>query len=121
MGIRQAGGGEIRSRERCQRLRQIGRQDVAGWPNAPRGLYFTRVGYWTESIASNAKSAEVAKDSKEFHDQLHAMDYLVYAHLQLSQDGKAKAVLEQMKAVTGIPRRSSSGRSPWRHPLPAMP
>ena len=52
---------------------------------------FTRVGYWTESIASNAKSAEVAKDSKEFHDQLHAMDYLVYAHLQLSQEEKAKA------------------------------
>jgi tetratricopeptide (TPR) repeat protein len=75
-------------------------------PDAPHALHmpshiFTRVGYWTESIASNAKSAEVAKDSKEFHDQLHAMDYLVYAHLQLSQDGKAKAVLEQMKAVTG--------------------
>ncbi len=75
-------------------------------PDAPHALHmpshiFTRVGYWTESIASNAKSAEVAKDSKELHDQLHAMDYLVYAHLQLGQDQKAKAVLEQMKAVSG--------------------
>jgi tetratricopeptide (TPR) repeat protein len=75
-------------------------------PDAPHALHmpshiFTRVGYWSESIDSNAKSAEVAKDSKELHDQLHAMDYLVYAHLQLGEDKKAKAVLEQMKAVSG--------------------
>ena len=75
-------------------------------PDAPHALHmpshiFTRVGYWAESIASNAKSAEVAKESKELHDQLHAMDYLVYAHLQLGQDEKAKAVLEQIKAVSG--------------------
>jgi tetratricopeptide (TPR) repeat protein len=75
-------------------------------PDAPHALHmpshiFTRVGYWAESIASNAKSAEVAMESKELHDQLHAMDYLVYAHLQLGQDEKAKAVLDQMKAVSG--------------------
>ena len=44
---------------------------------------FTRVGYWDESIASNAEAARVAKESKDFHDQLHAMDYQVYAYLQL--------------------------------------
>ncbi|MTV29259.1 hypothetical protein FTX61_28410, partial [Nitriliruptoraceae bacterium ZYF776] len=40
---------------------------------------FTRVGYWGDSIASNTASARIAKQSKEFDDQLHAMDYMVYA------------------------------------------
>jgi hypothetical protein len=63
---------------------------------------FTRVGYWTESIASNAEAARVAKESKDLHDQLHAMDYLVYADLQLGQDEKAKAVIDEMMTITGF-------------------
>jgi tetratricopeptide (TPR) repeat protein len=62
---------------------------------------FTRVGYWKESIASNAESARAAKAGKEFHDQLHAMDYLVYAHLQLAQDRQAREVVAEMVAVKG--------------------
>jgi tetratricopeptide (TPR) repeat protein len=62
---------------------------------------FTRVGYWKESIASNAASARAAKAGKEFHDQLHAMDYLVYAHLQLAQDKQAREVVAEMIAVKG--------------------
>jgi hypothetical protein len=63
---------------------------------------FTRVGYWTESIASNVEAARVAKEAKDLHDQLHAMDYLVYADLQLGQDAKAKAVIDEMMTVTGF-------------------
>jgi hypothetical protein len=63
---------------------------------------FTRVGYWKESIASNVESSRVANADKEGHDQLHAMDYLVYAYLQLGQDEKAAAVLHEMSAVTGF-------------------
>jgi tetratricopeptide (TPR) repeat protein len=63
---------------------------------------FTRVGYWSESIASNAEAARVAKDSKDFHDQLHAMDYQVYAYLQLGQDQKAKAVMDEATSVAGF-------------------
>jgi tetratricopeptide (TPR) repeat protein len=63
---------------------------------------FTRVGYWGESIASNAEAARVAKDSKDFHDQLHAMDYQVYAYLQLGQDQKAKAVMDEATSVAGF-------------------
>ena len=48
---------------------------------------------WNESIASNAASARAAKDGKEFDDQLHAMDYMVYAYLQLAQDQKAQDVV----------------------------
>jgi len=62
---------------------------------------FTRVGYWKDSIDSNGESARVAK-GKEPYEQLHAMDYMVYAYLQLGQDSKARAVMEDMKTVTGF-------------------
>jgi hypothetical protein len=63
---------------------------------------FTRVGYWKESIASNVESSRVARADKEGHDQLHGMDYLVYAHLQLGQDKDAAAVIDEMNTVTGF-------------------
>ena len=52
---------------------------------------FTRVGYWSESIASNLVRP-VSRSNGKGHDQLHAMDYLVYAYLQLGQDRNADAV-----------------------------
>ena len=66
-------------------------------PAAPHAQHmpshiFTRVGYWKESIKSNAESARVAKLDGEQNDQAHGMDYLVYAHLQLAQDKQARAV-----------------------------
>jgi tetratricopeptide (TPR) repeat protein len=63
---------------------------------------FTRVGSWDESIASNTQAARVAKEAKDFHDELHAMDYEVYAYLQLGQDSKAKAIIDEMVTVTGF-------------------
>src|ERR1700730_14148173 len=63
---------------------------------------FTRVGHWNESIASNAEAARVAKESKDLHDQLHAMDYQVYAYLQLGQDQKAKAIVDEETTVAGF-------------------
>lgn len=80
-------------------------------PAAPHAQHmpshiFTRVGYWKESIASNSDSARSAKGGGDFDEQLHAMDYMVYAYLQLGQDQKAKAIVDEMNAVTGInPRR----------------
>src|SRR6202011_4341528 len=47
-------------------------------------------------------AARVAKASQDFTDQLHAMDYLVYADLQLGQDEKAKAVIDEMMTITGF-------------------
>jgi hypothetical protein len=76
-------------------------------PDAPHALHmpshiFTRVGYWQESIDSNAHSARVASADHEGTDQLHAMDYLVYAYLQLGQDARAKAVIDEMMTVRGF-------------------
>jgi hypothetical protein len=70
---------------------------------------FTRVGYWKESIASNVESSRVARADKEGHDQLHAMDYLVYAYLQLGQDTKAAAVIDEMNEVTGFTETFMAG------------
>ena len=76
-------------------------------PAAPHAQHmpshiFTRVGYWKESIGSNTAAARAAKADKEFTDQLHAMDYMVYAYLQLGQDAKARDVVEEMMTVTGV-------------------
>src|SRR3954469_455474 len=67
-------------------------------PAAPHALHmpshiFTRVGYWQESIDSNMASARAARIDKEGDDEMHALDYLVYAHLQLGQDKDARATL----------------------------
>jgi len=63
---------------------------------------FTRLGYWKDSISSNTVAQRVADEASDFHDELHSMDYMVYAYLQLGQDAKAKAVLDQMTKVTGF-------------------
>jgi tetratricopeptide (TPR) repeat protein len=76
-------------------------------PAAPHALHmpshiFTRVGAWNESISSNIASARAAKDGKDFGEQMHAMDYLVYAYLQTAQDEKARAVVSDMIAIPDI-------------------
>jgi tetratricopeptide (TPR) repeat protein len=75
-------------------------------PAAPHAQHmpshiFTRVGYWKDSIASNVASARAAKAGKELHDQLHAMDYLVYGYLQLAHDKEARAVVDEMIDIKG--------------------
>ena len=57
------------------------------------------------------------KGRQGVHDQLHAMDYMVYAYLQLGQDAKAQAVVEEMNAVSGFnPRRSRRAVCAGREP-----
>lgn len=77
---------------------------------------FTRVGSWDESIASNARSAQVAADAErtstggEARDQrLHAMDYLEYAYLQSGRVQKAKAVLDEMRALPPLSGLTMTG------------
>jgi tetratricopeptide (TPR) repeat protein len=96
-------------------------------PAAPHAQHmpshiFTRVGYWKESIGSNTESARAAKASNEAHDQLHAMDYLVYAYLQTGQDAKAQVTIDEMRGVSGftetfIPGPYASAVSPARYAI----
>ena len=83
-------------------------------PAAPHALHmpshiFTRVGYWQESIDSNIASGRAAKEAGDFHEELHAMDYLVYAYLQLGQDKKAKDVIDEMNTVTAFTESALPG------------
>src|SRR5258708_16466897 len=83
-------------------------------PAAPHALHmpshiFTRVGYWKESVASNAASASAAKASNESQEQLHAMDYEVYALLQLAQDKEARAVIDEMIGLKGYNPKVRTG------------
>lgn len=70
---------------------------------------FTRLGLWDDSIASNIASAKSAvAQTGRLHggggsfDQLHAMDYLVYAYLQEARDRSAEVVLAEMDRMNRI-------------------
>jgi hypothetical protein len=74
-------------------------------PAAPHAQHmpshiYTRVGYWKESIDSNAASVKAARAEKSVGNYLHAQDYMVYAHLQLGQDKQALAVIDDMTKET---------------------
>jgi len=83
-------------------------------PDAPHALHmpshiFTRLGQWNDSIASNTASTKSAiAQAQRLHggggafDQLHAMDYLVYAYLQQAKDTSARNVLAEMGAITRL-------------------
>jgi tetratricopeptide (TPR) repeat protein len=55
----------------------------------------TRVGAWTDSAATNERSAAAAKQDKDVDEQLHAMDYMAYAYLQLGHDSDARRILDE--------------------------
>ena len=76
--------------------------DIA--PSAPHALHmpshtFTRVGLWKESVNTNMKSMEAAKRDSSIGEQLHAMDYAVYAHLQMRNDAEAKRLMDMIPSL----------------------
>ena len=90
-------------------------------PSAPHALHmpshiFTRVGAWGDSAATNRRSADVALKNKEGDDALHALDYVVYAYLQLARDSQARQTMEE-----GLGINPSTGRFVGPYPLAAMP
>jgi len=73
-------------------------------PSAPHALHmpshtFTRVGYWQNSIDANVASAEVARRDGSTAEELHAMDYQMYAFLQMGQDAAARRLLDSLPSV----------------------
>jgi hypothetical protein len=83
-------------------------------PDSPHAIHmpshiFTRLGLWDDSIASNTASAKSAiAQSQRLHggggayDQLHAIDYLIYAYLQEGKDVSARRVLAEMADITRL-------------------
>jgi hypothetical protein len=83
---------------------------IAPW--VPHALHmpshiFTRLGLWQEGIDANLASADAARayarkvhpDAASF-EELHALDYLVYAYLQTEQDAKAKVLVDHVGGMT---------------------
>lgn len=73
-------------------------------PSAPHALHmpshtFTRVGAWQDSVESNIASAEASMRDGVFGEALHAMDYEVYAYLQMGHDAAAKRLVDEAPAV----------------------
>jgi len=70
-------------------------------PDSPHAQHmpshiFTRLGLWEESIDSNLNSAAAARRHADTGDELHALDYLMYAYLQLGRDQEAGKLLDQL-------------------------
>ena len=91
-------------------------------PDAPHALHmpshiFTRVGAWEESIATNLRSAAVAKKAGDGLEAYHASDYSVYAYLQLARDGEAKREMDEAFKVTDSNPTAMAG---W-YSMAAMP
>jgi hypothetical protein len=61
---------------------------------------FTRLGLWEDSIASNLAAREAARRQGDTGEELHAMDYLVYAYLQSGRDLEAAQVIQQIKNIS---------------------
>jgi tetratricopeptide (TPR) repeat protein len=70
---------------------------------------FTRLGLWDECIQSNLASkasaicyAESAGIKGHWDEELHALDYLVYAYLQKHDNAKAKAEMDYILSMHEI-------------------
>jgi hypothetical protein len=109
-------------------------------PAAPHALHmpshiFSRVGLWLEMVESNRASYLAAKSELQettlgigAYDALHAMDYMVFAHLQQAQDRAAKQSLDEVAAIrkvnvensiaayafASIPARFALERGDWK-------
>jgi tetratricopeptide (TPR) repeat protein len=109
-------------------------------PSAPHALHmpshiFTRLGLWDDSITSNLAAREAARHQGDTGEELHAMDYLVYAYLQRGRDKEAAEVIQQLKempqlnagdfkigyASTAMPVRYVVERSQWADAAAIVP
>ncbi len=82
-------------------------------PDSPHAQHmpshiFTRLGMWDESITSNVRSEAAARKLARAsgfdagREQLHAMDYLVYAYLQEGRTSNAEAVLAELNKMQKV-------------------
>ena len=98
-------------------------------PSVPHALHmpshiFSRVGLWHEMVQSNQASYAAARSElKEAtlgigtYDALHAMDYMVFAHLQQAQDKAARRLVEEAASI----RRVNVENLPAAYAFAAIP
>lgn len=78
-------------------------------PASPHALHmpshiFARLGLWQEDINSNLASIAATQHNETgmhmgAENQVHAMDFLEYAYLQIGEDAKAQALVEQLANI----------------------
>jgi hypothetical protein len=109
-------------------------------PSAPHALHmpshiFTRLGLWDDSMHANLAAREAAHRQGDVGEELHAMDYLVYAYLQMGRDGEAAEVIQKIKempkvdegdfkeayAQTAMPVRYAVERRQWAEAAAIVP
>jgi tetratricopeptide (TPR) repeat protein len=81
-------------------------------PAAPHALHmpshiFARVGAWQDDIDSNLASIAATRKTAAMHmggedHQFHAMDFLVYAYLQIGHEADAKKVIEEVRTMPPV-------------------
>ena len=76
-------------------------------PSAPHALHmpshiYTRLGLWEDSIASNLAAKEASRQHGDIGEELHAMDYLVYAYLQMGRDAEAARIIGAVKEMPNL-------------------
>jgi hypothetical protein len=77
---------------------------------------FTRLGLWQDSVNSNLASIEAAKhaiahEQEGMGDEMHAMDFLTYAYLQLGEYNAARGVIGNFSSMpkSGVGRGAEPG------------
>jgi len=77
-------------------------------PAAPHALHmpshiFARLGLWQDDIQSNLASLEAARHPVSMHvgaeHQVHAMEFLEYAYLQIGADTKAEQMVREQTTI----------------------
>src|ERR1019366_3331756 len=76
-------------------------------PSAPHALHmpshiFTRLALWDDAIASNLAARQAAQQQGDTGEELHSMDYLVYAYLQSGRDQDAAEAIQQLTMMTAL-------------------
>ena len=77
-------------------------------PSAPHALHmpshiFTRLGLWEDSIVSNVAARAAAHAQGDLGEELHAMDYLTYAYIQLGRYVEAEQVVAAVRLMKDLP------------------
>jgi tetratricopeptide (TPR) repeat protein len=88
----------------AERALQAARRYATIAPAAPHALHmpshtFTRVGFWKESVETNIMSEQAAIRDGANGEALHAMDYQIYAYLQMAADDRAREVMQRAPGV----------------------
>jgi hypothetical protein len=76
-------------------------------PAVPHALHmpshiFTRLGLWEDSISSNLAASAAARKHGDQGEEFHALDYLVYAYLQLGRNDEAKKIRDTFPALKNV-------------------